>query len=112
MTLAILLLGYSNIKFVVGTVVSLGLFNHNQPGDQVPLDVSRLEAPNDVVVMDYLTNESITIISDTAYLDGQSLCSGNISTTVRDAINNVISIEAVCGECGKLVIEYYTSVLL
>lgn len=89
----------------VGAVVSSGLFNHSQAGDRVSVDLSQLEAPNDAVVMDYLTSENITIVNNTAYLDGQFLCLGNMSTAVRDAISSVVPIEPVCGECGKLVIH-------
>ena len=89
-------------------MVSSGLFNHSQAGDQIYLDLSELEAPNDAVVVDYLTNANVTITNDsTAYLDGQFLCLGNISTAVRDAINSVVPIEPVCGQCGKLVTKYY-----
>ena len=64
------------------------------------MDLSQFEAPNDAVVTDYLTDENIVTVNGTAYLDEQSLCSGNISTAVRDAINSVIPIEPVCGKCG------------
>ena len=83
-----------------GTAVSSGLFNHFQAEDQISVDLSQLEAPNDAVVMNYLTNENIVTVNGTAYLDEQSLCLGNISTAVRDAIDSVIPIEPVCGKCG------------
>ena len=73
------------------------------------MDLSQLEAPNDVLVTDYLTNENIVTVNGTAYLDEQSFCLGNISTAVRDAIDSIIPIEPVCGKCGM---SYYKSSVL
>ena len=85
------------INFIVGEAVSSGLFDR----DQVPLDISQLEASNAAMVMDYLTSENITIVNGTASLDGRFLCFGNIPTAVRDTINSVVPIEPVCGRCGN-----------
>ena len=81
--------------------MSSNLFNLTQPGKQVPVKISQLEAPNDAVVMEYLTNQNVTITNNTAYVDGQSLCFSNVSTAVKNAIDGVTPIEPVCGECGK-----------
>ena len=85
-------------------MVSLGLFNIAQTEEQISLDLSQLEAPNDVVmVTDYLTNASNNTIltNSTAYVDGHFLCSSNMSEAVRGAINGIIPIDPVCGMCGK-----------
>ena len=83
-------------------MVSSGLFNLAQTGKHISLDLSQLEVPNDAtVVTDYLTNGSIMVTNNTAYLDGQSLCSSNMPTAVRNAIDSIIPIEPVCGICGK-----------
>ena len=86
-----------------GTAVSSGLFNHFQAEDHVSMDLSQLEAPNDAVVTDYLTNENIVIVNGTAYLDEQYLCLGNITKPVRDAIDSVIPIDPICGKCGTVI---------
>jgi hypothetical protein len=101
----------TNTLYFAGSVVSSGLFNHFQAEDQISVDLSQLEAPNDAVVMDYLTNENIVVVNGTAYLDEQSLCSGNISTAVRDAINSLIPIEPVCGKCGMVIKHLYFSII-
>ena len=90
---------------IIGAAVSSGLFDLAQSGDQVPVNISQLEAQNAAVVMEYLMNENLTIVNDTAYLDGQSLCFGNVSMAVRDAIVSVVPIEPVCGKCGKLIVN-------
>ena len=81
--------------------VSSGLFGLTKPGDWVPVNASQLEASDDTVVMEYLMNVTIAVANSTAYLDGQSLCSSNVPTAVRDAINSVVPIEPVCGKCGS-----------
>ena len=96
---------YSNITVCLliytGVIVSSGLFNLTHPRDQIPVDISLLEAPNTAVVMDHLNSENITAENGTAYFDGPALCSGNTSASVRNAINSVVPIEPVCGICGS-----------
>ena len=89
-------------------MVSSGFFNLVQTGKQISLDLSQLEAPNDaaIVVTDYLTDASITVTNDTAYLDGQSLCLSNMSSAVRNAIDSIIPTEPLCGICGKFLVYF------
>ena len=83
-------------------MVSSGRFNIAQAEEQIPLNLSQLEAPNDAaMVMGYLTDESIMLANNTAYVDGKLLCSSNMSETVRDAIDGIIPIDPICGLCGK-----------
>jgi hypothetical protein len=84
-------------------VVSSGLFNIAQAEEQIPLDLSQLEAPSDVaLVIDYFTNASIVVTNSTAYVDGKFLCSSNMSKAVRDnIIDGIIPIDPICGMCGK-----------
>ena len=81
--------------------VSSNQFGLTQPGNQVPVKISLLEAPNYALVMEYLTNDKVAIANNTAYVDGQSLCFGNVSSAVRNAIDTVVPIEPACGECGN-----------
>lgn len=85
-------------------MVSSGLFNIAQTEEyNISLSFSQLEAPNDAaMVMGYLTNESIMFANNTAYVDGQFLCSSNMSEAVRDAIDGIIPIDPICGICGKI----------
>ena len=83
-------------------MVSSGRFNIAQAEEQIPLNLSQLEAPNEAaMVMGYLTDESIILANNTAYVDGKFLCSSNMSETVRDAIDGIIPIDPICGLCGK-----------
>lgn len=83
-------------------MVSSGLFNISQAEEQIPLDLSQLEAPNDVaLVIDYFTNGSVMVTNSTTYVDGKFLCSSNISKAVRDVIDGIIPIDPICGMCGK-----------
>ena len=82
-------------------MISSGLFNLTEPADQVPVDTTQLEAPDVAVVMEYLTNENTSVANNTAYVNGPLLCSGNLSTAVKNAIDSVVPIEPVCGECGN-----------
>ena len=81
-------------------VVSSGRFGLTQPGDEVPLNVSQLQAPHDNITTSYLTDMNITVIDGIAIIDGHVLCF-NISTEVRDAVSTVLSVEPICGQCGK-----------
>ena len=94
-----------------GTVVSSGLFNHFQAEDHFSVVLSKLEAPNDALVTDYLTNENIVIVNGTAYLDEQYLCLGNITDPVRDAIDGVYPIDPICGKCGT-VIKHHSCIIV
>ena len=87
-------------------VVSSGQFGLSQPGDQVSVNISQLPPPHDGIIMNYLNDTNITVAGGIAVIDGHSLCF-NVATEVRDAINRVLPVEPVCGQCGNLYKLYY-----
>lgn len=83
-----------------GVVVSSGRFGLTQPGDQVSVNISQLQPPHDNVTASYLNDANITVTGDTATIDGYTLCF-SVVTEVRDAINSILPLEPICGQCGK-----------
>ena len=74
-------------------------FDLTQPGDQVTINTSQVQSLHASVLMDYLSATNATVTDGIAKLDGPMLCF-NVTTAVRDAVDSVISVQAVCGQCG------------
>lgn len=94
----------SFIFLFIGTIVSLDMFDIGKTGEQIPVNLSQLETQNDaaLMVIDYLTNKNnISVTNNAAYLDDQFLCSSNMSSAVREAIDSIIHIDPLCGICGN-----------
>ena len=81
-------------------VVSSGQFGLTQPGDQISVNVSQLQAPHDNVTANYLNDANITVTDNIAAIDGYNLCF-NVAIEVRDAINSILPLEPICGQCGN-----------
>ena len=83
-----------------GVAVSSGQFGLTQPGDQVSVNISQLQPPHDNITANYLNDANITVTGDIATIDGYNLCF-NATTEVRDAVNSILPVEPICGQCGK-----------
>ena len=82
--------------------MSSGQFGLIQQGEQVSLNVSQLQAPHDNIVMSYLNDSNTTVTDGIAAIDGHALCF-NVTAEVRDAVDTVLPVQPVCGECdGRL----------
>ena len=88
------------LSLCTGSAVSSGLFGLTRPGDQVSLDTTQLQTPHDDILMDYITNENISVTDGIVNLDGHTLCF-TVTTAVRDAVSSIVPIQPVCGECGN-----------
>ena len=82
-----------------GLAVSSGQFSLNQPGEQVNVNISQLQAPYDTIVVDYLNAMNVTITDGAASIDGFTFCF-NTTTRVRDALSSILPVEPICGQCG------------
>ena len=83
-----------------GVAVSSGQFDLTQPGDQVSVNISQLQPPHDNVTANYLNDANITATGDIAIINGYDLCF-SAATEVRDAVNSILSVEPICGQCGE-----------
>ena len=76
------------------------------------INTTQLHAPHDSVLADYIssTNMSATVSDGIAQLDGSSICF-NATEAVQAAVDTVVPVQPLCGQCGRLT-QYLTQYTL